>query len=589
MSSNKKYKDSYYPVRKISDLKDMINSSAELFGDRPAYLIKNTPGGKYVPVSYKQLKSDIDAFGTALIDLGLKGKHVGVIGETRYEWMVGHLGTVNGAGVIVPLDKELPDAELRNLIERAELSAVIYSGKVEKSLMGVIDGIESLKYVISMDAEKSDENRLSFHELLKTGRKLIEKGDRSFIDATIDPEAMSILLFTSGTTGLAKGVMLSHKNIAANVMNMSMFVHVEPDDVSLSILPIHHTYEFTCNHMTVLYQGGILAICEGLKHIVKNMSECRASILIGVPLVFEMMNNRVWKQAEKTGKAAKLKKGLALSKKLDKFNIKAMRKLFKDVHKAFGGNMRLFISGAAALDPEIIDNFNYMGINMFQGYGMTENSPIISVHRDRYHNSSSAGPAMPNTEIRIADPDENGVGEIITKSDSVMLGYYNDELETEKVLKNGWLSTGDYGYIDEEGFLYITGRKKNVIVTKNGKNIFPEEVEYYLMKSPYVKEVIVDGVDDGSGELIITAHIVPEEEEIKEKEGDLDEEQLRKLFKKVIDDTNDKMSSYKRVKRFEIRHEEFEKTSTKKIKRFGTNTSEDKNKVDRTGDEEQKK
>ncbi len=572
MSNSKKYKDSYYPVRKVSDLKDMINSSAELYGDRAAYLIKRTPGGKYTPVSYKQFKYDIDAMGTALIDLGLKGKHIGVIGETRYEWLAGHLAVANGTGVVVPLDKELPEAELENLMERAHLSAIIYSGKVEKSLLKVTGRLEGLEYIISMDAEKSDEDRLSFWELVKTGRNLIAKGNRSFTDAEIDPEAMSILLFTSGTTGLARGVMLSHKNIVSNVMGMSMFVHVGADDVSLSILPVHHTYEFTCNHMTVLYQGGTLAICEGLKHIVKNMNECKATILIGVPLVFEMMHNRVWKQAEKTGKADKLKAGLALARKLDRFNIKSMRKLFKDVHNAFGGHMRLFISGAAAMDPEIIDNFNYMGINMFQGYGMTENSPIIAVHRDRYHTSASVGPAMPDTQIKIYEPDVDGIGEVITKSDSVMIGYYENEEETARVLRGGWLYTGDYGYLDENGFLYITGRKKNVIVTKNGKNVFPEEVEYYLMKSPYIKEVLVDGDERPDGEIIVTAHIVPEMELISEREGELDAEQLKKLFKKVIDDTNDQMSSYKRVKRFEIRDAEFEKTSTRKIKRFGANT-----------------
>lgn len=569
MASSKKYKDAYYPVRTVTDLKDMINSCAELFSDHAAYLKKNTPGGKYVPVSYRELKDDIDAFGTALIDLGLKDRHVGVIGETRYEWIVGHLGVANGTGIVVPLDKELPLSELSNLCQRADLSAVIYSGKVEKSILKAIEGIDSVEYIISMDAQESDEDRLSFHELLERGRKLLAAGERSFIDAKIDPEAMSVLLFTSGTTGLAKGVMISHKNIVSNVMNMSMYVKVYEDDVSLSILPIHHTYEFTCNHMTVLFQGGTIALCEGLKYIVKNMEECQATILIGVPLVFEMMNKRVWKQAEKTGKAEKLKKGIAVAKKLDKFNIKSMRKLFKDVHNAFGGHMRMFISGAAAIDPEIIDNFNSMGINMFQGYGMTENCPIIAVHRDRYHDSASVGPAMPNTEIRIADPDEDGIGEIVTKSDSVMLGYYKDPAETAKVLKDGWLYTGDYGYLDERGFLFVTGRKKNVIVTKNGKNIFPEEVEYYLGRSQYISEVVVEGAEQPDGELIVTAHIMPDRETISEQIGDLNDEQMRKLFKKIIDDTNEQMSSYKRVKRFVIRDEEFEKTSTKKIKRYG--------------------
>ena len=572
MPGNKKYRDAYYPVRKITDLKDMINSSAELFGERSAYLIKKIPGGRYTPVSYVQLKADIDAFGTAMIDLGLKDKHIGIIGETRYEWMVADLSAASGVGVAVPFDKELPVDELKNLVERAHLSAIVYSGKVEKLIMKAIEGIDTLDYIISMDAEESDENRISMHRLMEKGHELVRKGDRSYIDAVIDPDAMHILLFTSGTTGLAKGVMLSHKNIVSNVMNMSQYVHVNADDVSLSILPIHHTYEYTCDHMTVLYQGGTVAICEGLKHIVKNMAECRATIMLGVPLVFEMMHKRVWKQAEKTGKVAKLKKGLMLAKKLDRFNIKAMRKLFKDVHNAFGGNMKMFISGAAALDPDIIEDFNYMGINTFQGYGMTESSPIIAVHRDRFHEpAASVGPAMPNTEIVIDDPDSDGVGEIVVKSDSVMLGYYEAPEETAKVLNDGWLRTGDYGYLDKDGMLFITGRKKNVIVTKNGKNIFPEEVEYYLMKSPYIKEVIVDGIDDGTGDLIVTAHIVPEEDEMKAL-GEMNDEQTHKFFKKIIDDVNDGMSSYKRVKNFEIRTEEFEKTSTRKIKRYGSNT-----------------
>ncbi|MGI6206386.1 MAG: AMP-dependent synthetase/ligase [Anaerovoracaceae bacterium] len=575
MASNKKYKNAYYPIRTVTDLKDMINSSARLFGDSPAYLIKNVPGGKYVPKSYNQLKDDIDAFGTALISMGLKGKHIAVIGETRYEWMVADLGIANGVGVTVPLDRELPESELTNLAQRAHLSAIVYSAKVEKRLFKALENVEGLEYRISMDAESSGDGIISMKELIKKGRSLIKAGNTQYLDAKIDPDAMSILLYTSGTTGLAKGVMLTHKNIVSEVMNMSMYVHVRRDDISLSVLPIHHTYEFTCNHMTVLFQGGILAICEGLKHIVTNMNECHATIMLGVPQIFEVMHNKIMKQAEKAGKAEKLKKGMQIAKTLSKFNINVQKRMFKDVHNAFGGRMRMFINGAAALDPDIIDDFNIMGINTFQGYGLTENSPIVAVFRDRYHHGSSVGPAMPNTEIRIIDPDEDGIGEVAAKDDSVMLGYYEDPEATAEVLKDGWLYTGDYGYIDDENFLHITGRKKNVIVTKNGKNIFPEEVEYYLMKNKYISEVIVTGEpDEKTGNLLVTAHIVPDQEALEDDQVDMREEELRKFFKKQIDDVNDQMSSYKRVKRFEIRKEEFEKTSTRKIKRFGKNIGE---------------
>ncbi len=576
MASNRKYRDAYYPVRTVTDLKDLIDSSADLFPDRTAYLIKNVTGGKYVPRTYRQLKEDIDAFGTALIGLGLKGKHVAVIGETRYEWMIADLAASSGVGVAVPLDRELPVSELANLAERGHLSAVVYSSKVEKKLFQALENVEGLEYLISMDAEEDSDGILSMKQLMRKGRQMVKNGDSSYTSAEIDPDAMHILLFTSGTTGLAKGVMLSHRNIVSEVMNMSMFVHVEDGDVSLSILPIHHTYEFTCNHMTVLYQGGTMAVCEGLKYVVKNMNECHATIMLGVPQVFELMHRRIWMQAEKSGRADALRKGLTLARTLQRFNIKSMRKLFKDAHNAFGGRMRLFIAGAAAMDPEIIEDFNLMGINMFQGYGLTENAPIVAVHRDRYHpKNDSVGPAMPNTEIKIFEPDEDGIGEIITRNDSVMLGYYENPEATADALRDGWLHTGDYGYLDSEGFLYITGRKKNVIVTKNGKNIFPEEVEYYLSKSPYVAEVVVNGIpDEKSGDLIVTAHIVPDRAAIEEKEGPLSDGEMQKLFKKVINEVNDQMSSYKRVKRFVIRSEEFEKTSTRKIKRTSATTDD---------------
>ena len=572
MASNRKYRNANYTTRTITDLKDMIDSSAALYGDAPAYLVKNVPGGSYIPKSYNELKSDIDAFGTALLDLGMKGKHIAVIGETRYEWVVADLAVINGVGVAVPLDKELPVSELANLAQRAHLSAIVFSAKVEKRLMEAIDGLEGIEYMISMDAEHSTEEILSMKELIGIGKKLIRKGNHYYLNAEVDSEAMSILLFTSGTTGLAKGVMLSSKNIVSNVMNMSQYVHIERGDISLSVLPIHHTYEFTCNQMTVLYQGGTLAICEGLKHVVKNMNECHANIIVAVPELFEVMYKRIWRQAEKSGRADKLEKGLQLAKTLRRFNIKSMRRLFKDVHNAFGGHMQLFIAGAAPVDPEIIENFNLMGINTFQGYGLTESSPIVAVHRDRYHHGSSVGPALPETEIRIDNPDEDGVGEIVSKSPSVMLGYYENPEATEEVLVDGWLYTGDYGYLDEENFLHVTGRKKNVIVTQNGKNIFPEEVEYYLMKSDFIKEVMVTGEqDEKSRNLVVTAHIVPDREALRQAGSALSEQETRKLFKKEIDRANAQMPPYKRVKRFELRDEEFEKTSTMKIKRFGSN------------------
>lgn len=569
--NSSRFKDEEYVHRPISDLKDMIDTSAALFADKNAFLVKNAPGGPYVPVKFSQLKTDIDELGTALMDLGLTGKKIAVIGENRYEWVITYLAVTNGVGIIVPLDRELPAEEIRNLMERAELSAIVYSSKVRSVVEEAIKGVESIEYVISMDAPDHTEGRLSLKKLQRTGKRLLLEEKRYFIDAEIDREAMCSLLFTSGTTGLAKGVMLSHKNISANVYNMSKYVDVSNNCTGLSVLPMHHTYELTCHIFTCLYQGCCIAICEGLKYIVKNMAEAQATVMLGVPLIFESMHKKVWKQAEASGKADKMRTAIQLSKTLEKFNIKSIKKLFKSVHQAMGGHMQMFISGAAAIDPAVIEDFNAMGFTMFQGYGMTENAPIIAVNKDRYYKSASVGLPMPGTEIKIVDQDENGIGEIICRGDSVMIGYYDNPEETARVLVDGWLHTGDYGYFDRDGFLYISGRKKNVIVTKNGKNIFPEEVEFYLSKSEYIREVVVWGIDDEkSGDTVVQAEIFPDYPAIEEKFGKIEEDELKKLLKKEIDETNEHMPLYKRVKRFEIREEEFEKTTTKKIKRYAS-------------------
>ncbi len=570
--NSSKFKEEEYKHRQIRDLKDMIDTSAVLYADRNAFLVKNAPGGIYVPIKFSRLKTDIDELGTALMDLGLTGKKIALIGENRYEWVVTYFAVVNGIGVIVPLDRELPAQEVHNLLERSEVSAIVYSSKVGSIVEEAIQGIESIEYAINMDALEHVDHMLSLKKLQRAGKRLLLEEQRNYVDAEIDREAMCALLFTSGTTGLAKGVMLSHKNITANVYNMSKFVDVSNNWTGLSVLPMHHTYELTCHVFTCMYQGCCVAISEGLKYIIKNMAEAQATVMLGVPLLFESMHKKVWKKAEESGKAEKMRTAVQLSKKLGKFNIKSTKKLFKAVHQAMGGHMQMFISGAAAIDPLVIEDFNAMGLTMFQGYGMTENSPIIAVNKDRYYKAASVGLPLPGTEVRIIDQDDNGVGEIICRGDSVMLGYYNNPEETAKVLIDGWLHTGDYGYFDKDGFLYISGRKKNVIVTKNGKNIFPEEVELYLGKCDYIKEVVVWGVEDEkTGDTVVKAEIFPDDATIEERFGKLSEDELRQILKKEIDRINEHMPLYKRVKRFEIRETEFEKTTTKKIKRFTAN------------------
>ncbi len=548
----------------------MLNTSAELFAKEPAYLVKDTPGGPYRPVLYEKVKKDVDALGTRLLDLGLKGKKIAVIGENSYKWVVSYLGTVNGTGIVVPLDKELPPKEIANLIKRAGADAIIYSSKMKETVDSALAETEGVSCRINMALERHQDGEFSFDQLLEEGMELLEQGERAFLDAAIDREALCTLLFTSGTTGLAKGVMLSHKNISANVYNMSKYVKIRKPGVGLSVLPMHHSYEMTCHIFTGLYQGMCVAICEGLRYIQKNLKESRATVMLGVPLVFESMHKKVWKQAEASGKADTMRRMVKLSKKLKLYNKpKVVRSIFSQLHHSIGGHMALFIAGGAAINPEVIRDYEAMGIPMIQGYGMTENAPIIAVNRDQYSKADSVGKPMPGTEVRIANPDKDGIGEIICRGPSVMIGYYDDPEATAEVLKNGWLYTGDYGRFDEEGFLYVCGRKKNVIVTKNGKNIFPEEVEYYLLQSKYIEETIVYGtVDKRSGDTVVRAEIFPDFEAIREDFGEMSEERVHDFLKTVIEEANEQMPAYKRVKRFAVRNEEFEKTTTRKIKRY---------------------
>lgn len=568
---NKKIQDIMYPVRKINNLKELVKVSTEMHGNQSAFLVKDRPGGEYLPITYGKMLSDINSLGTSLTDRGFANQKVAIVAENSYEWVVSYFAVCCGVGVFVPLEREHTAEDLSNLLDRSMTNVIIYSDKTKSLVEKAIETLNGEPTKINISLKGNSEGELAFSQLLLEGEALIKKGDRRFLDFEIDAEGTSVLLFTSGTTGASKGVMLSHKNIVSNVMNMSKYVNVN-GYVGISVLPMHHTYEMTCHILTAIYQGCTVAICEGLKHIAKNMAEAKVNVMLGVPLIFEAIHKRIWRQAEKSGKAKKLRLGIAISKRLRLYNTGLAKIIFRDVHNAVGGCVKLLISGAAAMDPEIIENFCYMGIPMIQGYGMTESSPIIAVNHDRFSKAASVGPPMPGTEIQIHNPDLNGIGEIICKSDSVMIGYYNDPEETGKVLKDGWLHTGDYGFFDEDGFLYITGRKKNVIVTKNGKNIFPEEVEFHLSKSNYILECIVYGVDEQcGGETVVYANIVPDYETIKEEIGELSDHEIRKLIKGEVDQANSRMTIYKRVKRFEIRKTELEKTASRKIKRSNAN------------------
>ena len=575
-----KYKESLYEVRDVENLRELIDGSVERFSQRPAFMVKDKTKGKFVSISYKKMQEDIRSLGTSLINLGLRGRKIAVIGENSYYWAISYFAIANGVGVVVPIDRELKEKEVANLLKRAEVSAVIYSKKMKKVMDEVLEDRElrkTLTYPIQMDLSDDEDGRISLRRLLSHGMDLLDNGDRKYLDVEVDSDALAVLLFTSGTTGLAKGVMLSHRNIVSNTVNMSKYVKIIDGGVGLSVLPMHHTYEMTCHGITGLYQGMSIAICEGLKYIQKNLVEAQVNVMLAVPLIFEMMHKKILSKAKESGKDKTLRRMMNISRKFKLYNKgNITRRLFSNVHNVTGGKISQFIAGGAAINPQVIEDYEAMGFPIFQGYGMTECSPIIAVNKDRYSKAAAAGLPLPGTEVKIYNPDEKGIGEIICRGPSVMLGYYRDDDATREALRNGWLHTGDYGYFDQDGFLYVSGRKKSVIITKNGKNIFPEEVEFYLTESEYIEEALVHGIDGlRNDDVIIKAEIFPNYPLFEKENPEVSEDYIEEKIGEIIEKINDTVPKYKRIKRYYIRKTEFEKTTTKKIKRYlDTNLNE---------------
>lgn len=558
-----------HKFEKFTDLKDMLKQSEEKFGDRAAYVYKTDKPGVFKEITYKDFAKDIRDFGTALVNLGLKDKRIAVISDNRYEWCVTYLAVTTGTGVIVPLDKALPANEIESLIIRSEVEAIVYSNKYDDIMNEIKDKKTSnVKYFISMDLNKKENDIYSQKELMEQGAKLLEQGDTEYLESEINAEEMGIMLFTSGTTAMSKAVMLSQKNICANLMDIASVIKLYPEDRMLSFLPLHHTFECTVGFLYPISKGSSIAFCEGIRHIADNAKEYQVTAMISVPILYETMYKKIMKGIEKKGKLETVKKGIKISNFLLKFGIDIRRKLFKEVIDNLGGKARLFVAGGAALDPAAEKGFNELGVKMIQGYGLTESSPVIAAEDDKYQRLGSIGKAFPSLDVKIAEPNEEGIGELLVKGPTIMLGYYNNEEATKETLEDGWLHTGDLAKIDKDGFIFISGRKKFVIVLKNGKNIYPEELETIVNKIDGVTESFVYGRPEDDGDYKICAKIVYDKDTVEAIYGTKDEEKLKDLIWQEVKKVNKTMPAYKYIREISITDKALIKTTTQKIKRF---------------------
>ncbi len=553
-------------VLEVTDLKDMLNKTRELYGDKPGYKIK-IGKGQYKTYTHNEIRDMINYLGTALINLGLKGKRIGVIGENRYEWELAYLSVVCGVGIVVPMDKSLPANELEEVIERSEVEAIFYSKKYEETIKKIkYSEKNKLKHLISMDTDIHDEGIYSEKELIEKGKELLDSGNREYINAKINPEEMRIMLFTSGTTSRSKVVALSHKNLISNVMDYASVVDVDSSDRILSFLPLHHVYECTVGMLVSLYVGAERAFCDGIRHIVENLNEYKITYAAFVPAIYELMYKNIWKMIEKKGKIEETKE---LMQEYKDKSMQEKKEVFKEIHNMYGGCIKLFITGAAALDKEVIETFRNWGLNLCQAYGLTETSPIIGIETNEHHRIGSIGKPIPHVQARIDEADDDGVGELVVKGPNVMLGYYNDKKATNNVMEDGWFHTGDLARIDEDGYIFICGRKKSVIVLKNGKNIYPEEMEGLVNKIEGVKESFIFGKQqtDDKDNIKIHVKIVFDKDIMKEAYKVEREEEVYRVLAEKIKEVNSVMPKYKAIRGIIISEEPLIKTTTGKIKR----------------------
>lgn len=563
----------------VTDLKDMLNYSADEHPDLPLFMQKYKPNEPFREISFLKAREDVNAIGTGLLDLGLEDRHIGLIGRNSSEWAESYLAIVGGVGVVCPLDRELNESELKQLTIKGEMEAVITINKkyYERFKNIKASGETKLRYIINADMAEDEDveaGLLSWQKLREEGRHKVWNGDRRYIDAQVVNTDVAAILFTSGTTGVSKGVMLTHRNLLLDTVLVQSMFEAKPKDICFSVLPIHHAYECTATFLSCCYSGSTIAFSRGLKYLRKDIQEVRPTIMLAVPAIIENFYNKIMRNIEDRLTDKQMMAFRLMDREARRFKVKLPKSVSKDIQDVFGGRLHTLISGGAPIDGAILDFFCSVGFNAIQGYGLTECAPIVALNpaKRKYMKNSSAGHIMPFTECKILEPDSNGIGEIAFRGPQIMKGYYKDEENTNAVLdEEGWFHTGDVGYLDRDNYVFITGRKKNIIIAANGKNVFPEELEGYLLANKYIDECMVWGGElDPSSEfngIHATVRLNKEEVEAKLGEG-YTEEQVYELIDKEIDKINSDMPRFKKIAHFIIRERDFDKTTSMKIRRF---------------------
>ncbi|MEE0269072.1 MAG: AMP-binding protein [Clostridia bacterium] len=571
---DKKLKNKYYEETHYKTVKEIFKRSIEKYKNN-IYILErpnHDHKAKFEEFTYERFGNDAINLGTGLMKyLNLSNERIIIIGENTYYWYVSYFSILCGVGIAVPVDKELPNNEIENVIKRSHAAAVIYSKKKKDAIDKIKDNLPMVKYFIEMNSNDGVQGRdVGIEHVIAEGKKLTDAGNTEYMDVEIDPEEFKFLIFTSGTTSQAKGVMLCHRNLAENVNAVSKYVKIYERDIFFSVLPLHHTYESSIGALLPFANGSSVAICGGLRYIVPDMQEAKPTAMLAVPLLVESLYKKINQSIEKSGKAGLVNSMLHLTNALKSVGIDIKRKVFKEIYDNLGGNMRIIVSAAAPIDKKIGKWVQDIGIEFLQGYGLTETAPIAALTPECDPRVGSVGLPVNCAQIKIHNPNENGEGEIWIKSQTLMLGYYEDEEATKEVVHDGWFNSGDIGYQDKDGYVYVTGRSKNVIVTQNGKNIYPEEIELLLSKIPEIQECMVYGKEvEGEKELIISVKVIPNMEEIENLHGkDLSEEEIHKIIWNKIKEVNKGLTSYKAIKNLEIKHDEFAKTTTMKIKRY---------------------